>query len=140
LDTALAYLQYAATLLQAPLIYSCPEYGVWRRNGLVIFNALYILWALYLMHRRLLRASCCAGTIGHRATARAAAAVGSVWKWLVPFPTLSAEPAHLILVSVQRSSHRHRSTGDSTLATRWLTPLDDRVETIGTTELSPESQ
>jgi O-antigen/teichoic acid export membrane protein len=117
----------AATLLQAPLIYimSVKYGGVGAAMVWVIFNALYILVALYLMHRRLLRGELLRWyhlDIGRPLVA--AAAVGSVWKWLVPFPdAVWLSLLNLILVSVATLGAAVIAAPEiRTLATRWLTP------------------
>jgi len=117
----------AATLLQAPLIYimSVKYGGVGAAMVWVIFNALYILVGLYLMHRRLLRGELLRWyhlDIGQPLLA--AAAVGSVWKWLVPFSeTVWLSLLNLMLVSVATLGAAIIAAPEiRTLAVRWLTP------------------
>src|SRR5712691_2002096 len=117
----------AATLLQAPLIYimSVKYGGVGAAMVWVIFNALYILVGLYLMHRRLLRGELLRWyhlDIGQPLLA--AAAVGSVWKWLVPFSeTVWLSLLNLMLVSVATLGAAIIAAPEiRTLAVQWLTP------------------
>ena len=117
----------AATLLQAPLIYimSVKYGGVGAAIVWVIFNALYILVGLSLMHRRLLRGELLRWyhlDIGQPLLA--AAAVGSVWKWLVPFSeTAWLSLLNLMMVSVATLGAAIIAAPEiRTLARRWLTP------------------
>ena len=116
-----------ATLLLAPLIYflSLRYGGVGAAAVWVIFNALFVLVVVYLMHRRLLQ-----GELGrwyHLDVGRpllAAAAVAGVWKWLTPFPeTVVSSIANLILVSIATLAAATIAAPEiRILAIRWLTP------------------
>ena len=116
-----------ATLLQAPLIYimSVKYGGVGAAIVWVIFNALYILVGLSLMHRRLLRGELLRWyhlDIGQPLLA--AVAVGSVWKWLIPFSdTVWLSLLNLTLVSVATLAAAIIAAPEiRTLAVQWLTP------------------
>lgn len=117
----------AATLLQAPLIYimSVKYGGVGAAIVWVIFNALYIFVGLSLMHRRLLRGELLRWyhlDIGQPLLA--AVAVGSVWKWLIPFSeTVWLSLLNLTLVSVATLAAAIIAAPEiRTLAVQWLTP------------------
>lgn len=123
----------AATLLLAPLIYfmSMKYGGVGAAIVWVIFNALYILVVLYLMHRRLLRGELLRwyrSDIG--LPLLAAAAVGGVGKWLIPFSeTVSSSIANLMLVSVATLAAAVIAAPEiRNLAIRWLTPTPRSVK------------
>jgi len=123
----------AATLLQAPLIYfmSVKYGGVGAAIVWVIFNALYILVGLSLMHRRLLRGELLRWyhlDIGQPLLA--AAAVGGVWKWLMPFSeTVWSSLSNLFLVSAATLAAAIMAAPDiRTLAIRWLTPTPRSVK------------
>ncbi len=123
----------AATLLQAPLIYfmSVKNGGVGAAIVWVIFNALYILVGLSLMHRRLLRGELLRWyhlDIGQPLLA--AAAVGGVWKWLMPFSeTVWSSLSNLFLVSAATLAAAIMAAPDiRTLAIRWLTPTPRSVK------------
>ena len=116
-----------ATLLQAPLIYimSVKYGGVGAAIVWVIFNALYILVGLSLMHRRLLRGELLRWyhlDIGQPLLA--AVAVGSVWKWLIPFSeTVWLSLLNLTLVSLATLAAAIIAAPEiRTLAVQWLTP------------------
>jgi O-antigen/teichoic acid export membrane protein len=117
----------AATLLQAPLIYimSVKYGGVGAAIVWLIFNALYILVGLSLMHRRLLRGELLRWyhlDIGQPLLA--AVAVGSVWKWLIPFSeTVWLSLLNLTLVSVATLAAAIIAAPEiRKLAVQWLTP------------------
>jgi O-antigen/teichoic acid export membrane protein len=123
----------SATLLLAPLIYlmSVKYGGVGAAIVWVIFNALYILVVLYLMHRRLLQGELWRWyhlDIGRPLLA--AAAVGGIGKWLIPFSeTVWSSLANLILVSAATFAAATIAAPEiRTLAIRWLTPTPRSVK------------
>jgi O-antigen/teichoic acid export membrane protein len=123
----------AAVLLLAPLVYlmSVKYGGVGAAIVWVVFNALYIVAVLYLMHRRLLRGELMRWyrfDIGQPFLA--AAALGGVWKWLIPFSeTVWLGLANLILVSVATLAAAIIAAPETRrLALGWLTPTPRLVK------------
>ena len=123
----------AAALLLAPFIYlmSVKYRGVGAAIVWVIFNALYLVVVQHFMHRRLLRGELMRWyrlDIGRPLLA--AAALGGVWKWLIPFSeTVWSSLANLILVSVATLAAAIIAASEiRTLAIGWLTPTPPSVE------------
>ncbi len=122
-----------ATLLLAPLIYfmSVRYGGVGAAIVWVILNAGYVLVVINLMHRRLLRGELWRWyRVDTGLPLLAAAAIGGVWKWLMPFPdTVWSNLPSLFLVSAATLAAAIMAAPDvRTSAIRWVTPTPRSVK------------
>jgi O-antigen/teichoic acid export membrane protein len=122
----------AATLLLAPFIYlmSVKYGGVGAAIVWVIFNALYLVVVQHFMHRRLLRGELTRWYLDIGRPLLAAATLGGLWKWLIPFSeTVWSSLANLILVSVSTLAAAVIAAPEiRSLAIGWLTPTPHSVK------------